>query len=439
MQRSTLLGLLSTLVALFLLSSLPACEERPKEAPRPVTTYTPPAIQGAVTDTAGKLSAADDAQLEARIADYRRRTGNEIAVFIVGSLAGMPIEDVAYGAFNVWGIGKAGEDNGVLLVIAPNERRIRIETGKGIGHKLTDLEAAHILRERTGPLLKQDRLRDAIDATLDAIEAALDGRPPPPLGEVLAPKDAGAALSPIYVVDYASALDDAVLWQLENEARSSFAWRWFAIVIVPRTANIGSIRSEVVRRRRDATRASSTDHVGMDRNGYIVFLDATNRDVNLVPTSNPPKLAPDLEERLAEAARSTSSLEDAARAVAKIAAAEAKRLDELDIAETRKRFRELEEKKDGGNWLLVLGAVASCMLLGGLIAWRIRPPRASRDEYGGYDSSDSSSYSSSSSSYTSSYDYGSSSSSSYSSSSSSDESYRGGGGTSGGGGASDSY
>jgi uncharacterized protein len=142
--------------------------------PRDALAFTPPAPQGAVTDTSGKLSTADDSALEAHIAAYRARTTNELAVLMVGSLGGESVDDIAYTTFNTWGVGKKGADNGVLLVIAPNERKMRIETGKGVGDRLTDLESSHILREQVGPLLKQDRFREAILAGLTAIETALD-------------------------------------------------------------------------------------------------------------------------------------------------------------------------------------------------------------------------------------------------------------------------
>jgi uncharacterized protein len=119
--------------------------------------FSPPQMSDAVTDTAGKLSAADDRALEERITAYRNRTGNEIAVLVIGSLEGKSIEDVAYETFNAWGIGKKGLDNGVLLVIAPTERKTRIETGKGVGDRLTDIDCAIILRERVSPQLKEDR------------------------------------------------------------------------------------------------------------------------------------------------------------------------------------------------------------------------------------------------------------------------------------------
>jgi uncharacterized protein len=162
--------------------------------PREALAFTPPAPQGAVTDTSGKLSAADDSVLEAHLAAYRARTTNELAVLMVGSLGGESVDDIAYAAFNTWGVGKKGADNGVLLVIAPNERKMRIETGKGVGDRLTDLESSHILREQVGPLLKQARFREAILAGLTAIETALDrGGPASPAPTT---KSAGAKPSP---------------------------------------------------------------------------------------------------------------------------------------------------------------------------------------------------------------------------------------------------
>jgi len=65
----------------------------------------------------------------------------------VPSLGGEPIEDIAYTTFNTWKIGQHGADNGVLLVLAPGDRRVRIETGKGVGGALTDLQANDISTE----------------------------------------------------------------------------------------------------------------------------------------------------------------------------------------------------------------------------------------------------------------------------------------------------
>jgi uncharacterized protein len=142
-------------------------------APTVALAYVPPPIRGHVNDTAGKLGAADVASLEAKLEGVRKQTGHELVVFLLPTLGGETIEDVAYGTFNGWKLGRKGVDDGVLLVIAPAERKVRIETGKGVGGALTDLQANDIIRTKIAPSLKQERFREAIERGTDAIAAAL--------------------------------------------------------------------------------------------------------------------------------------------------------------------------------------------------------------------------------------------------------------------------
>jgi uncharacterized protein len=135
--------------------------------------FVVPPIQGHVTDTAGVLSPDEHADLEQRLAQWMVEKGVEIGVFVVGSMEGETIEDVAYKTFNAWRIGRERLDNGVLLVIAPKEHGIRIETGKGIGGELTDLQASDIIQNRIAPQLRAGRYHDAIRDGTDGIAAAL--------------------------------------------------------------------------------------------------------------------------------------------------------------------------------------------------------------------------------------------------------------------------
>lgn len=130
--------------------------------------------------------------LDDKLDAARRRTGFSVVAYATPSLRGEPIEDLAYRAFNTWGVGAKGADTGVLLVIATGERKIRMETGKGVGGALTDVQSARIIREIIAPRMSQGRLRDAVDAGTDAIlreliagstpeeRAAASKRPPPP-------------------------------------------------------------------------------------------------------------------------------------------------------------------------------------------------------------------------------------------------------------------
>lgn len=135
--------------------------------------FAVPPLEGHVTDAAHVLSPEERADLEQRLTRAMNDSGVEIAVLIAQSLEGETIEDVAYKTFNTWGIGRERLDNGVLLVIALNEHRIRIETGKGIGGRLTDLQASDVIEHRIAPLLRAGRLRDGVADGTDAIVAAL--------------------------------------------------------------------------------------------------------------------------------------------------------------------------------------------------------------------------------------------------------------------------
>jgi uncharacterized protein len=131
-------------------------------------------LEGHVVDLAGALTSAEEATLEARLDRERRERGFTIVTLVVRSLDGEPIEDLAYRAFNTWQIGDEERDDGVLLVVALEDRRARIETGKGVGGALTDIESVHILRDTVGPRLAEGRSFEALDAGTRAIAERLE-------------------------------------------------------------------------------------------------------------------------------------------------------------------------------------------------------------------------------------------------------------------------
>jgi uncharacterized protein len=137
--------------------------------------FVPPALQGYVVDGTGTLTQSQIADLNHRLDTFRKEKGYVVVAFVVPSLDGRPIEDVAYDTFNTWQVGDKDKDNGALLVIAPNERRIRIETGKGVGGELTDLESVEILRNQVTPPLRDGDLYRAIDQGTQAMATALAG------------------------------------------------------------------------------------------------------------------------------------------------------------------------------------------------------------------------------------------------------------------------
>src|SRR4051794_3985106 len=91
-----------------------------------------PGRNGYINDFAGRLTADERLQLENRVRNYERLSSNELAVAIVKSLDGQSIEMYGNRLFKAWGIGKPDRNNGVLLLWAPVERKVRIEVGLGL-------------------------------------------------------------------------------------------------------------------------------------------------------------------------------------------------------------------------------------------------------------------------------------------------------------------
>lgn len=133
------LGLfLGLIVSLFLLSSLPAFAQN---------SY--PAAKGFVNDFASIIPDNVEQQLEATLRDYAQKTTNEIAVVTTQSLGGLSIEEYTIGLAEKWKVGKKGKDNGVILLVAPNEKKVRVEVGYGLEHVLTDAKAKLIIEKMT--------------------------------------------------------------------------------------------------------------------------------------------------------------------------------------------------------------------------------------------------------------------------------------------------
>jgi uncharacterized protein len=133
-------------------------------------SWSPPPLRGHVVDQAGALTEQQARLLDKKLGRARRDTGFAIVVYLLPQLPeGMSIEDVGYTAGNAWGVGSKSGDDGVLLIASLADRKLRIETGKGVGGALTDIQSSHINREVIGPLMKQGRTYEAMDRGVDAI------------------------------------------------------------------------------------------------------------------------------------------------------------------------------------------------------------------------------------------------------------------------------
>jgi uncharacterized protein len=141
-----------------------------------------PPLAGRVNDLANALSPQMEGELEAQLQSYERSTGHQLAVLIVPSLQGEPIEDYTIRVVESWQLGKKGTDDGVLLFVAVEDRKIRIEVGYGLEGDLPDVLVGRIIREVMAPAFRQGDLGFGVSRAISAISKATGGQ-----GEALPP------------------------------------------------------------------------------------------------------------------------------------------------------------------------------------------------------------------------------------------------------------
>jgi uncharacterized protein len=139
-----------------------------------------PALTGPVVDEAGLLAPADAGQLDAlaRAAwDLPADRRVQLQYLIVPSLEGDSIEDYAVRAFEAWKLGDKGKDNGVLVVVSRDDRKVRIETGYGNEGALTDAQASRIIRSTIAPAFRQQRYGEGLYQAGTEVLSALGALP----------------------------------------------------------------------------------------------------------------------------------------------------------------------------------------------------------------------------------------------------------------------
>jgi uncharacterized protein len=134
-----------------------------------------PALTGRVVDNAGLLSEAEEKGLRVLLEQHENETTNQVIVVTLPSLQGYEIADYGYQLGRHWGIGQAGRDNGVLLIVAPNERKVRIEVGYGLEGTLTDKLSHDIIQETILPRFRAGDYAGGIIHGTRSILSVLEG------------------------------------------------------------------------------------------------------------------------------------------------------------------------------------------------------------------------------------------------------------------------
>jgi len=136
-----------------------------------------PELTGRVVDRAEMLSPQAETRLTRMLQAHEQATTEQVVVVTLPDLQGYPIEDFGYQLGRHWGIGQEGEDNGALLIVAKEERRIRIEVGYGLEGRLTDAQSAVIINNVITPAFRQNDFQTGIVNGTAAMIQVLGGKP----------------------------------------------------------------------------------------------------------------------------------------------------------------------------------------------------------------------------------------------------------------------
>jgi uncharacterized protein len=134
-----------------------------------------PALTGHVVDEAGVISVTEKRDLEQLLSDFEHQSTDQVVVVTLQTLQGTSIEDYGYQLGRAWGIGQKSKDNGVLLIVAPHDRKVRIEVGYGLEPVLTDAICSHIIQSTILPAFRTGHLEQGIVVGANVIVNTLHG------------------------------------------------------------------------------------------------------------------------------------------------------------------------------------------------------------------------------------------------------------------------
>ena len=162
-------------VFVLLVAWMAICVHAAEGDPQPI-----PKLDKRVIDLTATLSAADEARVAARLKDFEAQKGAQIAVLIVGTTQPEAIFDYSLRVAEAWKLGRKGVDDGVLFVIAKNDRKMQILTGPGLQGTLTDAMSKRIISEIVGPKFRAGDFAGGIDQGVEKMIAVLQGEALPP-------------------------------------------------------------------------------------------------------------------------------------------------------------------------------------------------------------------------------------------------------------------
>ena len=134
-----------------------------------------PKLAGYVNDQADMISSGLELKIENYLREFERSDSTQVAILTIPSLEGEAVEEYAIRVAESWALGQKGKDNGVLLLVARDDRKIRIEVGYGLEGRLTDLLAGRIVDNEISPYFRQGNFEGGIIAGINGITSAVRG------------------------------------------------------------------------------------------------------------------------------------------------------------------------------------------------------------------------------------------------------------------------
>jgi uncharacterized protein len=161
-----------------------------------------PPLRAHVTDLTGTLDTAQKSALEQKLAAFEAKKGAQVAVLMLPTTQPESIEQYAVRVEETWKLGRKGVDDGVLLVIAKDDRKLKIETGYGVEGVLPDAIAKRIIDEDIVPRFKQGDFYGGVSAGVERITGVIDGEALPPPKVAPAQQRGGDNLNNLFVIGF---------------------------------------------------------------------------------------------------------------------------------------------------------------------------------------------------------------------------------------------
>ena len=205
-----------------------------------------PPLKSPVTDLTGTLSASQSRDLEARLTAFSAARGSQIAVLLVPTTKPEAIEQFSIRVAEAWKIGRAGKDDGVILVVAKDDRTLRIEVGYGLEGAIPDAIAKRIIEESIVPKFRQGDFPGGIAAGVDVIMKLVEGEKlPPPANRGAADDgaDPNSLFALLVVLMVATTLFNSIFGRLFGSALSAgavgiAAWVFFGSLFIALVAAV---------------------------------------------------------------------------------------------------------------------------------------------------------------------------------------------------------